>query len=917
MAAPLVGRDEELAAIGEVLDGQLPTTLAIIGDAGIGKTSLWRAALDAAAERGWRTLSCAPTGSEATLSFAALGDLLDDVFEEVAADLPEPQRRALSVALLREQPGAPPDRRTVGVAVRSAIRALARDDRLLLLAIDDVQWLDAATRDVLEFALRRLTGEPLALVVARRGVAEDQDPLETALGEDRARTVAVGPLSLGALHRLLVDRLSLALPRPTLRRIVDVAQGNPFFALELGRALRRAGGTVPGAPLPVTPRLAELIHERLSALGSDARRLLPTVAALAEPTVERVAEVAGASAAAALEEAVADGVLERRRDRLVFAHPLIASVVTAELSDDERRRLHRTLAEHARDPEERARQLALAHVDPDAEVAAAIAAGAERAYDRGAPDDAAELAERARLLAPEFEVAWRLGLRAAKFSLEAGATTRARELLDELAATARTPNARAAVLAQLAIAQLYGDDWRAAAETWRELLVCAGADPWLQGEGALGLAWSGLLARANLETAHAHALQAVAAAEQSGDRAQLADALVCFAQCHTLLGRGVPERELARALALEPEIAELRGARRPSMHAALVRMLVDDFAAARALYERSARHAHDVGDEWSLAWILTRIAQLEWLSGDWDAASRALAEADEIASRQRHVPNVALVLGMQALVGAARGDEAARATAHRALKAADATGAVFARRHALWALGLLDVAAGRHRQALDALEPLASETRAGGVRDPGELRFAADAVEALVGVGRIDEAEELVGEYEATARALPRPSALVAAARGASFIAGARGDHAAAVDLLKAAAERASDLPLPFEQARTLLALGVAQRRANQRRAARETLTRARDTLAALGAQAFARAAERELASIGGRTATGELTPSEQRVAQLVAEGHTNREVAASLVVSERTVEGHLSRIYTKLGVRSRAELARRLAERV
>ena len=244
-ASEVVGRESELAAIHDFLDGVPagPAALLVVGEPGIGKTTLWNEGVAAAGERGRRILSCRPVEAEIALPFAALGDLLERVPGDVLARLPEPQREALEIALLRAEtkPG-PLHGRAVGVGVLGAIRALA-EDVPVVVAIDDVQWLDSPSADALAFAARRLRDEPVGFLLARRADARDDAPLplESALDPTRVTRLSVGPLDLQSLDRLLRSQLDRQFLRPALVELQRVSGGNPFFALELGRALHRAG----------------------------------------------------------------------------------------------------------------------------------------------------------------------------------------------------------------------------------------------------------------------------------------------------------------------------------------------------------------------------------------------------------------------------------------------------------------------------------------------------------------------------------------------------------------------------------------------------------------------------------------------------------------------------------------------------
>ena len=440
MTAELIGRQDELALLEEFLDGVPagPCALLVRGEAGIGKTTLWQAGLGAARLRSQRVLSCRPAGSEAQLSFAALGDLLDGVLEEALPGLPAPQRRALKVALLLEEAeGAPPDPRALALAFLAVLRSLA-ETAPVIVAVDDTQWLDRPSAASLEFVARRLREEPVGLVLAQRteGTGEAPLGLERALPAERLRHLTVGPLSLEALHRLLRARLGTTYSRPTLLRLAETSGGNPFYALEIARALLRSGiEPTLGAALPVPPSLGELVWDRLAHLPARTREALLAASAQPQSTVASVAAALGARAGTSrvLARAVEAGVIAIEADRVRFTHPLLASVLYSGTPPEQRRRLHRRLAEVVGDPEESARHLALAIEGPDARVASALDEAAVRARARGAPEAAAELSELARRLTPSERAgdARRRTMQAAEYQLQAGDTARARILLEE------------------------------------------------------------------------------------------------------------------------------------------------------------------------------------------------------------------------------------------------------------------------------------------------------------------------------------------------------------------------------------------------------------------------------------------------------------------------------------------------------
>jgi predicted ATPase len=408
-AMTLIGRDTEMAAITTFLEAvpSGPSALLISGEPGIGKTSLLSEGVNAARDRSFRVLLGRPVEAETRLSFAGLDDLVGGVFSEALPELPPPQQQAIRAALLLEGSPAPsPDPRAIGLAFLGILRFLARSGPVLI-AVDDVQWLDAPTTTALAFALRRLDGEPIGLLAAQRSRG-DREPseLDMAIHRDRLRRLDLGPLTLGALHRLIATRLGRALSRPGLVRIHTASGGNPFYAVEMARALIRIGGRVDAhQPLPVPENLRDLLRARLTALPPAAREVLPAVAAMADPTVSAVESVAPSGRGAVGLEAAADaGVVEDAGERERFTHPLLSSAVYSRLLPGRRRELHRRLAAVVRDPEERARHLALGADEPDAAVAAALDEAERQAAGRGAPDIAAELAEMASSMTPPEDV---------------------------------------------------------------------------------------------------------------------------------------------------------------------------------------------------------------------------------------------------------------------------------------------------------------------------------------------------------------------------------------------------------------------------------------------------------------------------------------------------------------------------------
>jgi AAA ATPase domain len=496
-ALEVVGRESEIDSVHDFVEAVPggPIALLIEGEIGIGKTTLWREGIVEADERGLQVLTSRPVEAEIALPFAVLGDLLGDVPDAALGRLPDPQREALEVALLRAgtKPGGL-QRRAVALGVLGAIRVLA-EDTPLVLAIDDTQWLDPPSADALAFAARRLRDESIGFLLARRAEASEESrvELETALDPDRLTRLVIGPLDIRSLDRLLRAQLGRQFLRPTLVELQRVSGGNPFFALELGRALlTRDVSPAPGEPLPVPATLNELVRERLAGIPTAAREAALVVSALSRPTFELVVAAAGGGGgAAALEKAAAAGVLEVADGRVRFSHPLLASVVYAQTPPARRRGLHARLAEIVDDPDEQALHLAFAASGPDAQVAATVEDAARRARARGAPQAAAELWDRAGMLTPPDDAdAWRRTIEAGECHLEAGDTDRARLLLEEVVARLPPGRERAFALTRLAWVTSFGPGYHVAADLFRDALAEIGDDPAARIEIERGLAWS-------------------------------------------------------------------------------------------------------------------------------------------------------------------------------------------------------------------------------------------------------------------------------------------------------------------------------------------------------------------------------------------------------------------------------------------
>src|SRR4051812_28402229 len=431
----LIGRDEELALVRAFVDRAEDgfASLTLEGEAGIGKSTLWLAAVDRARSRGLRLLSARPAEAEMGLAHAGLGDLFENVLDEVLGRLSAPRRRALEgVILLEDSPPDGLDPRALGIAVRDALHALAEQGPLVV-AIDNLQWLDPASAAALAFALRRLDASPLRLLLTRRlAQRAESSELEPALHGASARRLVVGPLSVGALHAFLRDRVGRVFARQTLLRIHEHSAGNPFYALELARVLPVDVDQT--QPLPVPEALDQLVRGRVSGLPAATRAALALAAAVRMPS-ESLLERAGV-VPEVLVPAVEAGVIAREHAVIRFTHPLLASAVYDPC-------VHGRLAELVEDPLARARHLALSTDSPQADVARTVEQAAQLAMERGAAALAAELGEHALRLTPatDADSRHRRALATARAHRAAGEWTRARDLSRALLANSRSaPN---------------------------------------------------------------------------------------------------------------------------------------------------------------------------------------------------------------------------------------------------------------------------------------------------------------------------------------------------------------------------------------------------------------------------------------------------------------------------------------------
>ena len=922
VSADVIGRAAELEAVDRFLERAASglASLLIDGDAGIGKTALWRASLDRARQHGARVLRSAPAESERSLTLGGLTDLLSDVTAEEMAALPTVQRHALEIAVLRAEPsGQLPDQRTLSVATATLLRNLA-SERALLLAVDDAQWLDDASTSILTYAIRRLADRRVGLLVAVRGTppAATMD-LVAGVPEQRRDELRLGPLSLAALHQLFLARSARSVPRLVLVRIEAASGGNPFYALEIARALAESPPLVtPMEPLPIPATLGALVEARIGALPAATRSALLLSAVAAEPTLDALRRADPASPEA-LEAAFDAGIAWMDRESVRFAHPLLAHAVISSTSPDELRRANATLARTATSDDARARHLAGATEGRHENVAAALEAAAARARDRGATLDAATMYQRASDLTPKAlgDRAIRRAMLAAEcLFIDVSEIVQADAILVAAIAASPAGPARAEALSLRALIRYYHGQTPDAVRLGEQALAEVGDDPVLRAK-VLGRA-AFLVMQLDLERGNALAAEALGLLERAGEAVDpdlLANILLLHASSELGLVKGYLRDEIARATRLITEAGrtwEHDGA--DGIAYGLARQL-DDVDRAIDMTERLIRAKSGPGGD--DPFNLVSLSGLQVFRGELAAARRTAEAAVEGYAREGadvfpswRLRGVALVA-----VYEGRADDARR-LATEGLELALMSGDLALEVYHRQILGFVALSTGDVREADAQLTAAERTATASGTHHPGRFKLDGDRVEAALALGDIERAASIVDGLEHAGHVAPTPWTLAIGARGRGLVQAARGDVDGALASLRRALIEHERLPMPFERARTLLALGQLHRRRKQKRLADERLHEALAIFEAIGTSLWADRARAELARVGLRPrASDDLTETERWVAELAATGLSSRQIAERAFLAPKTVGNVLGRVYAKLGIHSRAELGARMGD--
>jgi AAA ATPase domain len=748
----LVGRVEELATAGRALFARPSGHVLIIGTAGIGKTTLLDALAVDASERGYRVRRSRPAISESDLPFAGLHDLVSADLATFGKDLPGPLRRALDVALLRvEPPEHGQDALAVDLAVLGVLEATL-DHQPQLLVLDDVQWLDAPTRRVLAFALRRLVDRQLAVVAALRGEDEDDGIASVALPEHRV-VVRVGPLSIDEIADVVGQRTGRVPTPGRARSLHHLSGGNPYLAVEIARSTV----SMQLGDLPVPARRRTVLGSRLSVLSEGCRRVLLAAALLARP---RIAVLDQLGCPGWLAEAEGGGVVRRVGDVVEFDHPLLAAT-TRELADPAAVvEMHRELAELVDDVVERARHLALAAQAPDQQAAAEVEAAARVAYARAAAATAAELARYSLALtaADALDDRVRRAVAAANWCAQTGENALARDCVQPLLDTLPPGPDRARCL--WAIYQTLMQEAHTGFALCQEALAQPGLDSNLEVQIRLALSRA-LVVAGDLISAHEQAASARARAEATGPGGLVARAAFAEAETELLLGHSLQD-SVAWTLARRSSWTPLPVYEHPDRLAAFSASWSDDNSTAVRLLAGLIARAREHGDVFSEFWLTCHLAEVQVRLAQTATASELAEHAYRLWCTGDHDQAVYSVRGY---IAALRGDAVvARTLANEGLRMAEAdTDALFAAQNLL-VLGFTEVSCGNLPDASRYAMRLRDLLHRMQWGHPGTYRWHADAVEALLGVGRLDDAAGITAElWEQSDRLNLRGSRAIAA----------------------------------------------------------------------------------------------------------------------------------------------------------
>jgi len=889
----LLGREAECEAIGEVVDAARSGrggTLVLRGDAGVGKSELLTYARERAV--GMAVLEAAGIESDAELPYAALHQLLRSLLFRIEG-LPSAQADAVSAALglAFERPS---DRFLVGVGVLGLLSAAAAEQPVLCL-VDDAHWLDRESADALLFAARRLEADAVAVLLATRDSSD--------AGADLA-TLWVGPLDDDNARALLATRAP-AVDDAARERILAAAAGNPLALIELADRSDKASTQAWPGFTSVERAYLDVIRE----LPSSTQLLLLCAAAAESGEFAWITRAAAALGVdgSALEPAERSALVAVSADGLRFRHPLVRSAVYNSAPFHERRRVHEALAAALRPDESdrRAWHRAAAVVGPDDDVAADLEATASRARRRSGEAAASAALERAAWLSTDDQARLRRLVGAAEAAWQAGDASRADRLLGEarapddpalrsdharlrglISAQAGRPREAAATLAEAAVALARTVPGRSL-----ELAAIAAEAAWFGGDGVRLASLVDLVRSLPAEEAgesrFAHVYVEGLAAMFDPDVLQAVEPLSMAADLASSL-------EDARMISWGGDCADLLG----------------DAVRAYELHAKAVARARAVPAIGDLVYGLYVLARSELSIGRVADATADATQALQLAREMDEPGSAAHLTALVARAAAVRGDaDACRALAGDALEQAVPAGLPLATCEATLALTEIELVLGDPADALARVEPLVGANAHPAYR----IKAVPLLVEAAARADQPERAAPALAAASAWARQTRGPTLLPQLARCCALIEGQTATEETYIEAL-----RLHDVcPVPLDRARTQLAYGEYLRRRKRKADARVQLRAAFETLQALGAGLWAERAAAELRATGetarrrDASTLAELTPQEQQIARLVATGATNRDVAAQLFLSPKTVEYHLRKVFQKLGVASRADLIR------
>jgi len=906
----LLGRVAELAVCQGALAPERAgggAAVVIAGAPGIGKTSLWRAVAGCQPGAVLRTTGV-PGGQP---GLANLAELLDPVAATVLPGLPEPQARALRAALGLAPAEMPLAETVLERAVVTVVRGLAEAG--VLVAVDDEQWVDQDTGRLLETAVVRLAGTSVRWLVSVRSGHADRGlarVLEHELGS-RVTRVDLAGLDDAALSELVMARFPGQWSPGVLRQVAALAAGSPYAALEVAReTVARGGRDGTAARLPGT--LSGALCSRLERLGPRTLAVVQAAALAAAPTRALLRAAVGGPVGEQVNEALDAGVLEAAPPDPVlrFSHPLLREAAGGMLTDVARRRLHRVIGAALGDPQDAAWHLACGADEPDEALARRVEEAARDAGSRGAAARAAALAGMAAGLTPDpgSADAWRRRLDWLERLDAAGEFAQARRLGEKWALDVPVSLRGRLTAARAGYEPDAGSACRLYAEAFQDL---AGHDPARAAQVGtqLSIATAFLLGR--LDEGRVIVAAAVEQARAAGDPVALRVAMGQDGFLAATAGEAAAGGRLQEAVALPGLTDTVNPYAAPETNLAMWHLWRGELDPARDLLNAVIAVAERHGSDEGARGALIHLTEVEWRAGNWDAAAAHAASHNRWARETGH-PQEAVSAYLGSLVEAGRGNvEHARELAATGVAHGEAMQDLVFAAQCRWVLGQLELSVDDPAAALRWLEPIADKLQASGTGEPGAYPFTPDLIEAWAGAGHLDRAASRLAWLQEAARRLDHPWAKITGGRAEAVLRLAQRDPPAAVQAVAPVIAEARELRLPFELGRCLLVLGTAQRKARQRRDAAASLDEAIATFRALGAprwQALATAQRARLAPANDSS----LTPTERRIAGLVASGHTNPEIAAALYISVKTVEANLTRIYRKLSLRGRVDLARR-----